>query len=256
VNPADADVIVTGGASGLGRGVVQELYGRGATVVILDLAGSDGAAVAEQLGERADFVACDVTDADAVESAWQTVTARHDRIDCLVSCAGILRGRRLVGRDGELHSLEEFRRHLDVNVVGMFDVMRRAVASMTCNEPNAEGERGLVVNLASIAAFEGQIGQAAYSASKGAVVAMTLPLARELGRSGIRVVAIAPGTMDTPMLGTLTDEAREAFSATMAFPQRLGRPDDVGRLVCAVMENVYVNGSVIRLDAGLRMSAR
>jgi 3-hydroxyacyl-CoA dehydrogenase/3-hydroxy-2-methylbutyryl-CoA dehydrogenase len=256
MTPDGAVVAVTGGASGLGRGVVQEAHRRGARVVVLDLPGSNGAGVASELGGRAAFVPCDVTDADTVGEAWSAIAARHDRVDVLVNCAGILKGARIVGRDGALHPLDVFRRHLDVNVVGMFDMMRHAVAAMSHQEPNDDGERGLIVNLASIAAFEGQIGQAAYSASKGAVVAMTLPLARELGRDGIRVVCIAPGTMDTPMLGTLSDDVRGAFAAANAFPQRLGQPADVGRLVVALMENVYINGETVRLDAGLRMAPR
>jgi 3-hydroxyacyl-CoA dehydrogenase/3-hydroxy-2-methylbutyryl-CoA dehydrogenase len=256
VNPDGSVVVVTGGASGLGRGVVNELHGRGARIVILDLPSSSGDAVARELGSQADFVPCDVSDTDAVAAAWADLSARYERIDCLVSCAGILMASRLLARDGTLHSIDVLRRHLDVNVVGMFDVIRHAVACMAANGPNDDGERGLIVNVASIAAFEGQIGQAAYAASKGAVVSMTLPLARELGRNGIRVVAIAPGTMDTPMLGTLGDDARKAFADANAFPKRLGQPSDVGRLVAAVMENVYLNGETVRLDAGLRMSAR
>jgi 3-hydroxyacyl-CoA dehydrogenase/3-hydroxy-2-methylbutyryl-CoA dehydrogenase len=256
VNTDGSVVVVTGGASGLGRGVVHELHSRGARIVILDLPASSGAAVANDMGGRADFVRCDVSDTDVVASAWAHLSARYERIDCLVSCAGILAGSRLLARDGTLHSIGVLRRHLDVNVVGTFDVMRHAVVSMAANEPNDDGERGLIVNVASIAAFEGQIGQAAYAASKGAVVSMTLPLARELGRRGIRVVAIAPGTMDTPMLGTLGDDARQTFADANAFPKRVGWPSDIGRLVAAVMENVYVNGETVRLDAGLRMSAR
>jgi 3-hydroxyacyl-CoA dehydrogenase/3-hydroxy-2-methylbutyryl-CoA dehydrogenase len=255
MTPDGAVAVVTGGASGLGRGVVQELHQRGATVVIVDLA-ADGGAVASELGSRASFVACDVTDPAAVDAAWSAIGAQHPRVDAVVNCAGILRGQRIVARDGSLHPLEIFRRHLEVNVVGMFDMIRHAAAAMMANEPNDDGERGLIVNVGSIAAFEGQIGQAAYSASKGAVVSMTLPLARELGRDGIRVVCVAPGTMDTPMLGTLADDVRATFAAANAFPHRLGLPSDVGRLVVALMENVYVNGSTVRLDAGLRMAAR
>jgi 3-hydroxyacyl-CoA dehydrogenase/3-hydroxy-2-methylbutyryl-CoA dehydrogenase len=255
VNPEGSVVVVTGGASGLGLGVVNELHRKGARVVILDLPASTGAAVAKELGCQADFVPCDVSDMDAVASTWAHLSARYERIDCLVSCAGILAGSRLLASDGSLHSIDVLRRHLDVNVVGLFDVMRHAAACMATNGPNDDGERGLIVNVASIAAFEGQIGQAAYAASKGAVVSMTLPLARELGRSGIRVVSIAPGTMDTPMLGALGDAARKAFADANAFPKRLGQPSDIGRLVAAVMENVYLNGETVRLDAGLRMSA-
>jgi 3-hydroxyacyl-CoA dehydrogenase/3-hydroxy-2-methylbutyryl-CoA dehydrogenase len=256
VRPEGAVVVVTGGASGLGRGVAATLVGRGASVVLLDLPSSPGAEAAAELGDRAAFVPCDVTDPASVTAAWAAVTGRHLRVDVLVSCAGVLQGSRMVGRDGSPHPLDAFRRTVEVNLVGMFDVLRHAVASMAANEPGDDGERGLVVNVASIAAFEGQIGQAAYAASKGAVVSMTLPIARELGRFGIRVVTVAPGTMDTPMLGTLSDEAREAFAAGNAFPQRLGRPDDLGRFVLAAMENVYLNGTTVRLDAGLRMGPR
>ena len=253
MRPDGAVVVVTGGASGLGRGVATELHARGSSIVLLDLPGSPGDAVAAELGDRTSFVPCDITDPAQVEAAWASVVARHPRVDVLVGCAGVLQGSRVVRRHGALHPLDVFRRHLDVNVVGMFDVLRHAVGSMADNEPTADGERGLVVNVASIAAFEGQIGQAAYAASKGAVVSMTLPIARELGRLGIRVVTVAPGTMDTPMLGTLSEEARAGFAAANVFPPRLGLPADLGRFVVAAMENVYLNGTTVRLDAGLRM---
>jgi 3-hydroxyacyl-CoA dehydrogenase/3-hydroxy-2-methylbutyryl-CoA dehydrogenase len=252
VNPRNAVVLVTGAASGLGLGVARVLHDRGAAVVMVDLPTSDGAALAEDIG-GARFAACDITRPEQVEAAFGSIPAREGRLDCVVSCAGILQGQRILRRDGTVHDLDRFTRHLDVNVTGTFDVMRQAVRVMSEQEPSGEGERGLVVNIASIAANEGQIGQVAYAASKGAVASMTLPAARELGPLGIRVVAIAPGPMDTPMLSGLTDDAREHFAADNAFPKRMGTPADLGGLVAAVMENVFLNGTTIRFDAGLRM---
>lgn len=251
-----AGVVVTGGASGLGRGVTEVLSGRGARVVVLDLSTSDGAAVVNDIAGDHRFVACDVTDPEQVAPAVRDAAAHLGRVDCLVNCAGMLRAKRLVERDGSLHDLDLFERHLRVNVVGTFDVLRRVVGVMRDQNPEGEGERGLIVNVASIAAYEGQIGQSAYSASKGAVAAMTLPLARELGGLGIRVVAIAPGTMDTPMLGELDEATRDSLVAGNVFPKRLGSPHDLGAMVASVMENVFLNGGTIRLDAGLRMPPR
>lgn len=251
---AGAGVVVTGGASGLGHGVVQVLAERGARVVVLDLPGSDGAELVDAMGGDHWFEPCDVTIAADVAGAVERAHAHLGRIDCLVNCAGILRARRVLRGDGSLHDLELFRRHLDVNVVGTFDVLRNVVAFMREQSAGCEGERGVVVNVSSIAAFEGQIGQTAYAASKGAVAAMTLPLARELGDVGVRVVSVAPGTMDTPMLGTLDDERRSDFAAANAFPKRLGAPRELGALVASVMEHVFLNGETIRFDAGLRMA--
>ena len=256
VNPEGAAVLVTGGASGLGLGVARALAKRGAQVVVLDLPASAGVDVARELGDRACFVACDITDPAQVEDALDASVAHAGRLDCLVSCAGVMQSQRVMRRNGALHPIDTFTRHLDVNVIGTFDVVRHAASVMSDQAPNEHGERGLILNIASIAAYEGQIGQVAYAASKGAVVAMTLPLARELGAFGIRVVTIAPGAMDTPMLGELSETARERIAAGNAFPNRLGTPADLGAMVLAVMENVFLNGATVRFDAGLRMQAR
>jgi 3-hydroxyacyl-CoA dehydrogenase/3-hydroxy-2-methylbutyryl-CoA dehydrogenase len=248
--------LVTGGASGIGRGVAELLVERGASVVIADLESSPGRDVATQLGDRARFVACDVTRPDMVEAAVAAAVAEFGRVDVLVSCAGISVGARVVGREGKLHSLDLFRKHVDVNLVGMFDMVRNTAGAMAANEPGDDGERGLIVNIASIAGYEGQVGQAAYGASKGGVIAMTLPLARDLGQLGIRVMCVCPGTMDTPMLASLSREFIEGLAQENVFPKRVGKPRDVAQLVLHLMENTYFNGEVIRLDAGLRMSAR
>lgn len=248
--------LVTGGASGIGRGVAATIVGRGGRVVILDLPGSAGAEVAMELGSDARFVACDVTAADQVVSAVAAAHEAFGQIDALISCAGIIRGERVMDRRGALHSLDGFRRHLEVNTIGVFDVLRHAVACMAQNPPSTDGERGVVVNVASIAAYEGQAGQAAYAASKGAIVSMTLPLARELGPLGIRAVCLCPGVIDTPMLDGMPPGTRESLSVGNLFPARLGTPSDVGEMVLAVLENVFLNGEVIRLDAGARLAAR
>ena len=251
-----AVALVTGGASGLGRGVAELLVARGARVVIADLEGSAGAALAAELGTNVRFAPCDVTQAAMVEAAVAATVAAFDRIDVLVSCAGISNGARVVGRQGALHSLDLFRKHVDVNLVGMFDVIRNAAGVMAKNEPGDDGERGLIVNIASIAGYEGQVGQAAYGSSKGGVIALTLPLARDLGQLGIRVMCVCPGTMDTPMLASLSREFIDKLAEENVFPKRVGRPFDVASLVTHLMENTYFNGEVIRLDAGLRLSPR
>jgi 3-hydroxyacyl-CoA dehydrogenase/3-hydroxy-2-methylbutyryl-CoA dehydrogenase len=247
---------VTGGASGLGRGVAELLVEQGASVVITDLESSPGAQVATELGPRARFVACDVTQPDMVEAAVAQGIAEFGRIDVLVSCAGISIGARMVGREGKLHPLDVFRKHIDVNLVGMFDVVRHVAGAMAKNEAGEDGERGLIVNIASIAGYEAQIGNVAYGASKGGVIAMTLPLARDLSQHGIRVMCICPGTMDTPMLASLPRDFVEGLAKNNVFPNRIGRPRDVAKLVTQLMENTYFNGEAIRLDAGLRMAPR
>jgi 3-hydroxyacyl-CoA dehydrogenase/3-hydroxy-2-methylbutyryl-CoA dehydrogenase len=247
---------VTGGASGLGRGVAELLVERGASVVIADLESSAGARVAADLGPRARFTACDVTRPEMVEAAVAQALAEFGRLDVLVSCAGISVGARIVGREGKLHPLDLFRKHIDINLVGMFDVIRHVAGAMAQNDPGADGERGLIVNIASIAGYEAQIGNVAYGASKGGVIAMTLPLARDLGQHGIRVMCICPGTMDTPMLASLPREFIEGLAQNNVFPNRVGRPRDVAQLVAHLMENTYFNGEAIRLDAGLRMAPR
>jgi 3-hydroxyacyl-CoA dehydrogenase/3-hydroxy-2-methylbutyryl-CoA dehydrogenase len=256
VKVSGAVALVTGGASGLGRGVVELLVAGGARVVIADLENSAGGALAAELGSNVLFAPCDVTQPEMVSAAVGAAVAAFDRIDVLVSCAGISIGARVVGRGGALHSLELFRKHVDVNLVGMFDVVRHVAGAMASNEPGIDGERGLIVNVASIAGYEGQVGQAAYGSSKGGVIAMTLPLARDLGQLGIRVMCVCPGTMDTPMLAALSREFIDKLAEENVFPKRVGRPSDVASLVAHLMENTYFNGEVIRLDAGLRLSPR
>lgn len=248
--------LVTGGAGGLGAGVAKKLLDRGASVAILDLATSRGVDLVKKLGERAAFVPVDVTDTESVEGAISSVIDRFGRLDICVNAAGIIAGHRVVGRDGSVFPLDRFRAVIDVNLIGLFDVTRRAAAAMRVNDPNEDGERGLIVNVASIAAYEGQVGQAAYSASKGGIVSLTLPLARDLASWGIRVMAIAPGIMDTPMLGAVSDEIREALTKLHVFPKRLGTPEDLGSLVAAIAENPLLNGEVIRLDAAARLGPR
>lgn len=249
-------VAVTGGASGLGRGVAEHVVERGGHAIILDLASSAGADVAAQLGAHARFVACDVTQPDSVEAAVAGAAEAFGRIDTLVSCAGISIGARMVNRDGTLHSLELYRRHVEVNLIGLFDVVRHAAGVMARNEPGPHGERGLVVNIASIAGYEGQVGQVAYGSTKGGVIAMTMPLARDLATIGVRVMCICPGTMDTPMLATLSADYIERLAAANLFPKRLGTPRDLAELVAHLMENSFLNGEVVRLDAGLRLSPK
>lgn len=251
---AGSTALVTGGASGLGAGVARGLVAAGGRVVIADLASSAGQQVAADLGENAAFVSIDVTQPDDVEAAVASAAAVWGRIDVLVSCAGISSGQRMLTRSGEMHTLEHFRAHIEVNLIGLFDVLRHAAGQMAANEPSADGERGVIVNLGSIAGIEGQVGQMSYSASKGGIIGMTLPLARDLGSRGIRVVTICPGIMDTPILASLDDEQIDAITAGNVFPKRLGAPADVANLVRHIMENTYLNGEVIRLDAGMRLN--
>lgn len=253
---AGRTALVTGGASGLGNATARTLAAAGANVVLVDLPDSDGEQAASTIGEAALFAPADVTDPDAVQAAVDAATERFGGLHVAVNCAGVGWAARVLGREGP-HDLDLFRKVVDVNLVGTFNVLRLAAAAIAAGDEAAgDGERGVVVNTASIAAFDGQIGQAAYAASKGGVVAMTLPIARDLARSGIRVVTIAPGTFDTPMLAGLPEEAREALAEDIPHPHRLGDPDDFGLLVRQIVENPYVNGEVIRLDGALRMKAR
>lgn len=256
MKPSSAVAVVTGGASGIGRGVVEMIVARGGRAVIADLATSAGGEVASQLGSNVRFVPCDVTRPAMVETVVEGALSAFGRIDVLVSCAGISVGARVVGREGALHSLDLFRKHIDINLVGMFDMIRNVAGAMANNEPGDDGERGLIVNIASIAGYEGQVGQAAYGSSKGGVIALTLPLARDLGTLGIRVMCICPGTMDTPLLAGLSREFIDRLAENNVFPKRVGVPADVASLVAQLMENTYFNGEVIRLDAGLRLAPR
>lgn len=251
-----AAAVITGGVSGLGLGASRRLVAAGGSVAMLDVDEAKGAEAVELLGERTRFLVCDVTDPMAVETAVAGVKEAFGRIDVLVNAAGIVRAQRVVSRDGTLFDLELFKLTVGINLIGMFDVIRNVAAVMSENSPGPDGERGVIVNVASIAAFEGQIGQAAYSASKGGVAAMTLPIARDLGSLGIRVVTIAPGIMDTPLLDSAPQELRESLAKLQVFPQRLGTPEDFAHLVQAIVENPMINGEVIRLDAGVRMPPR
>jgi NAD(P)-dependent dehydrogenase (short-subunit alcohol dehydrogenase family) len=238
--------LVAGGASGLGEATARKLAARGARVTIADLDEERGGALADELGGA--FVAADVTD----ESQVQAAVDAAEGMRLAVSCAGIGWAERTVKRDGPA-ALQPFETVVRVNLIGTFNVLRLAAAAMAAGEPDAEGERGAIVLTASIAAFEGQIGQTAYAASKGGVVGLTLPAARDLARLGIRVCTIAPGLFDTPLLAGLPDDARRALGEQIPFPSRLGRPEEYARLACHIAENTMLNGEVLRLDGALRM---
>lgn len=247
--------LVTGGASGLGAACAQELASAGGQVVIADLNEAAGAALCSDLGSAGRFAKTDVTDADSVQSAIAVASGQFGRLDGVINCAGIVGASRLVGKTGP-HDLALFERVVRVNLIGTFNVCRLAAAAMTGNLPSAEGERGVIVNTSSVAALEGQIGQAAYAASKGGVAALTLPLARELARFGIRVAAIAPGVFDTAMMAGMTEEVRQSLAEQIPFPPRLGRPEEFARLACHIIENPMLNGCLIRLDGALRMGSK
>ena len=245
--------LVSGGASGLGRATAQSLAHAGARVAILDINQAAAEAAAREIGGIA--FACDVADAAGTERAVAAARDRHGPARLLIACAGVGPAARIVGRDGPM-PLDPFRRVIEVNLIGSFNLLRLAAADMAGLEPLADGERGLVVLTASVAAYEGQIGQAAYSASKGGIVGLVLPAARELARYGVRVVAIAPGIFATPMLSALPQPVQDSLGASVPFPSRLGRPEEYARLVLDICHNPMLNGSVIRLDGALRMAAR
>jgi NAD(P)-dependent dehydrogenase (short-subunit alcohol dehydrogenase family) len=247
--------VVAGGASGLGAATVRELAARGARVAIADLDGDRAASLASELGGDAISFRADVTAEAEVEAAVAGAVEAFGELRLAVSCAGIGWAERTVGREGPA-ALQPFETVVRVNLIGTYNVLRLAAAAMARNEPDAGGERGAVVMTASAAAFEGQIGQTAYSASKGGVVALTLPAARDLARHGIRVCTIAPGLFDTPLLGALPEETRAKLGEQMPFPQRLGRPEEYALLACQIAENPMLNGETIRLDGALRMPPR
>lgn len=247
--------LVTGGASGLGAGTVRRLVSLGASVVIADRNTESGEALPRELGERSRFVSTDVSDAVSVKAAVDTTVTQFGRLDGLVNCAGILGAARIVGRDGP-HDLDLFRKVIEVNLVGTFNMLRFAADVMSRNEPNADGERGVIVNTASASAFEGQIGQAAYAASKGGVASLTLPAARELAKFGIRVVAIAPGIFETAMMQGTTDTLRDSLVSQVPFPARFGRAEEFAQFVQQIIENPMLNGAVLRLDGALRMGPK
>jgi NAD(P)-dependent dehydrogenase (short-subunit alcohol dehydrogenase family) len=249
------NALVTGGASGLGLASAARIVAAGGRAALLDVNQAQGSAAAASLGERALFLQTDVTDEAAVNSAVEAARAHMGRIDAAVSCAGIATPARLVGKQGPMPGAF-FRRMIEINLVGTVLVAKAAAVAMQANAPNAKGERGVIVMTASVAAYDGQIGQVAYSASKGAIVGMTLPMARELASSGIRVVTIAPGLFATPMMKGLPQEAQDSLGKQTPFPPRLGDPSEYADLVAQIVENTMLNGETIRLDGAIRMQPR
>jgi NAD(P)-dependent dehydrogenase (short-subunit alcohol dehydrogenase family) len=245
--------IVTGGASGMGAATAKMLAAAGVKVALFDLDVNAANKLAEQINGIA--LECNVADAGSVENAVAAAAKQHGAARICVNCAGIAPARRIVNNEGPM-PLDEFRRVIEINLIGTFNVIRMVAAGMQKLEEQDTGERGVIINTASVAAFEGQIGQTAYSASKGGVVGLTLPAARELAKFGVRVVTIAPGLVETPMLSKIPVEARDALVENIPFPHRLAKPEEYAKLVMHILDNSYINGEVIRLDAGLRMQAR
>ena len=244
-------VLVTGGGSGLGAATARLLAGAGARVVLADVA--DAAALAEELGGA--YLRTDVTSEADGQAAVDLARSLFGGLHGLVNCAGVVIGERVLGRDGP-HRLDSFARVVGINLIGTFNMIRLAAAAMRGNAPDAEGERGVVVNTASVAAYDGQIGQAAYAASKGGIVGMTLPLARDLARDGVRVMTVAPGLFGTPMMLGLPADVQDSLGRSVPFPPRLGRPEEFAGLVRHIMENTMLNGEVIRLDGAVRLAPR
>lgn len=251
----DSVALVTGGASGLGEATIRGLVEAGARAVIVDLDEERGEALAAELGDGVRYVRADVSDAEGVGRAVQAA-GELGSLRIAVSCAGIGPAAKVVAKDGSPHDLKMFSKVIQVNLIGTFNVLRLSAAAMAKGEPNADGERGVVINTASVAAYEGQIGQVAYASSKGGVVGMTLPSARDLMNLGVRVVTIAPGTFDTPLLAGLPEKVTDALAAGIPFPRRLGKPAEYAQLVRSIVRNPYLNGEVIRLDGALRMPPR
>jgi NAD(P)-dependent dehydrogenase (short-subunit alcohol dehydrogenase family) len=247
--------LVTGGASGLGAATARRLAAAGANVMLCDVGAADGRKLALELGTRAGFAAADVTDEAQVAAAIAEARAKFGALHGAANCAGVAPGERILGKGGA-HRLDSFRRAVEINLVGTFNVLRLAAQAMAENPPDGGGERGVIVNTASVAAFDGQIGQAAYSASKAGVAGMTLPAARELARFGIRVMTIAPGIFETPMVAAFSPGLQQALAAQVPFPPRLGRPEEFAALVEHIIVNPMLNGEVIRLDGALRMAAK
>jgi NAD(P)-dependent dehydrogenase (short-subunit alcohol dehydrogenase family) len=247
--------IVTGGASGLGAATARMVVANGGNVVVADLKEAEGTALAAELGQACRFARTDVTDESSMREAVSVALADYGALHGLVNCAGIVHGEKVAGKEGP-HSLAGFARTININLVGMFNAIRLAADAMANTTPNADGERGVIVNTASVAAFDGQIGQAAYAASKGGIVAMTLPIARELARAGIRVMTIAPGIFHTPMLASLAQDVQVALGKMVPFPPRLGKPEEFASLVAEIVRNPMLNGEVIRLDGAIRMAPR
>jgi NAD(P)-dependent dehydrogenase (short-subunit alcohol dehydrogenase family) len=247
--------LVTGGASGLGAATARLLAAQGGSVVIADLDRAAGEELAAELGDAARFALTDVTSDNDAQAAVDLAREVFGHLHGLVNCAGIAPSEKVIGREGP-HRLDSFAKTININLVGTFNMIRLAATSISKEEPGEDGERGVIVSTASIAAFDGQIGQAAYAASKGGIAALTLPIARELARSGIRVVTIAPGVFETPMMAAFPQEVQDALAKSVPFPQRLGRPAEFASLVRHIVENVMLNGETIRLDGALRMPPR
>jgi NAD(P)-dependent dehydrogenase (short-subunit alcohol dehydrogenase family) len=247
--------VITGGGSGLGAAVAERLTMAGASILIADINAEGAQAVATRLGGLVHFVRTDVTSEADGRAAIDMALTQFGSLHGLVNCAGIAPGEKVLGRDGP-HRLESFARAIAINLTGTFNMIRLAADAMARHEPDADGNRGVIVNTASVAAFDGQIGQAAYAASKGGVAAMTLPIARELARHGIRVATIAPGIFETPMMAGMAADVQDSLGRSVPFPSRLGRPQEFAALVQHIVENDYLNGEVIRLDGALRMAPR
>lgn len=248
--------LVTGGASGLGAATARELARRGAKVAVLDRNGAGAQALAAEIGAGALGIECDITSAESMTQALAAARAAHGPARLLMNIAGIGTARRIVGKDDSAAPLEDFRRVVEVNLIGTYNVTRLAAAAMVALEPLADGERGVIVCTASVAAFDGQVGQEAYAASKGGVVSMTLPLARDLAQFGVRVCTIAPGLFLTPLMAELPQPVQESLAASIPFPKRLGKPEEFAQLAAGIVENIALNGEVIRLDGALRMAPR
>ena len=247
--------LIAGGGSGLGAATAKMLIENGASVVLADINKEAGIAKQAELGPKASFVETNVTDEASVQAAVDMCVSTFGGIHGVVNCAGVAPGERVVGKNGP-HSLSNFRRAVEINLIGTFNVIRLAAHAMSTGAPSASGERGVIINTSSVASFEGQIGQAAYAASKAGVNGMTLPIAREFAKLGIRVMTIAPGIFDTPMLQGMSEEIRASLGAQIPFPSRLGRPDEYAALVKHIIENEVLNGEVIRLDGAIRMGAK
>lgn len=250
-----AVMLITGGASGLGAASARRFAAAGARVVLADLDQAAVESVAREIGSNARSVAANVTDEAGVQRAVDLALAEFGALHVLINCAGIAPPALVLGKNGP-HALDLFKRVIDVNLTGTFNAIRLAAQAMQRNTPNAEGERGVIINTASIAAFDGQIGQAAYSASKAGIVGITLPIARELARNGIRVMTIAPGIFETPMLRGLSKDVQDSLGAQVPFPPRLGKPEEYASLAAHIVENVMLNGEVIRLDGAIRMAPK
>lgn len=255
MNLENCVTVITGGASGLGEATARKIVSNGGKVALLDLNEEKGKALADELGERAIYIKTDVTDEESVENALNEAVRTFGMITAVVNCAGIAIAEKTYGKKG-VHDLASFSKVIQINLIGTFNVIRLATEKMATNEPNVNKERGVIINTASVSAFDGQIGQTAYSASKAGIVGMTLPIARELSTYGIRVMSIAPGVFETPLFATLPEKARESLGKMTPFPSRLGKPEEYAQLVQSIIENPMLNGETIRLDGAIRMQPK